>query len=95
MNDTTSKEQSQKTAGKKITIEVDEDDPCLRKHKQQEQTALLGKHFGYDPRCANEKFKVYRAYLTLYDSSQISAAKSDTEVLRHVHRFLSLRTYIR
>lgn len=52
-----SEEQPQKTAGKKkITIEVDEDDPCLRKHEALKQTlSLLGKPFDYDPRCVNDE----------------------------------------
>lgn len=59
INDTTSEEQPQ-------TEKVDEDDSYIRKCKQKNQTALLGEHFGYDPRCANEQFKVYRV-LILYD----------------------------
>lgn len=69
MNETTieepPKEQPQKTAGGKITIEVDEDNPCLRKDKAQERTtSLLGKHIGYDPRCTNnESMKVCCAHI--------------------------------
>ncbi|XP_032673231.1 uncharacterized protein LOC116845068 [Odontomachus brunneus] len=73
VNDKTPEEQLQKTAGKKITIEVDEDDPCLRKYKQQEQATLLGKHLGYDPRFQqqNQTQRCFVMYTDFYRCEHI------------------------
>lgn len=87
---------------KKITIVVDEDDPCLKKkdeiHKEEESQF---RHTpGNDPRYIIEIFIINSKKYSFRQRRcpvvlQISAAKSDAEMLRNVYRFLSLSAYFR
>ncbi|XP_014469892.1 PREDICTED: cytochrome c oxidase subunit 6b-1-like [Dinoponera quadriceps] len=77
MNDATFEKsprgQPQETARKEIIIEVDEDNPCLRKDESQEQISLLGRHFDYDPRFQqqNQTQRCFVMYTDFYRCEHI------------------------
>lgn len=86
---------------KKITIIVDEDDPCLKKkdHIHKEEVSQFRYSPGNDPRYIIEIFRKFRKYFFRQRHYpvvlQISTAKSDAEMLCNVYRFLSLSAYFR